>query len=657
MKFQIKKLIIWPTNIVFSPRIIEFELSKVNIITGDSRTGKTAIVPIIDYCLGSQECSIPIKVIRDYASWYGLIIVSNDEEILIARKAPSNGKASGDFYYQMGKQIEVPWLIEKPNQTLEGIKITFNNLAQIPYINKGQEDNGFDNTISFRDTCHLCFQSQDIIANQSILFYKTHLNKHREKLRNWFPFILGAETKESILAKEELKRLEKELNQKQKEYATETELSGRWLNKLIGTLQKSKFYNLYNESINPELSQEELLVIAKDIISKSGNEIFFKSNNNDVILELENCENELDILANEAAVISKRIRNIEKIEKTLKLYDDGTRRKINRLGISNWFIKNSQDANECPFCGSKEHVYAKEEILKISNAVKKYEESSTKSSELPAALNRELQSLKQEEDSINQNIQNLLERKKALAVKSEEFSSYTEKRNEMLKYIGQLDFTVQTIENLTDAGGLSSEIDEIKRSIKIQQGIINKYSSEKRLTYFLNQIAEFMLTCLKELDVDPDYKLVSPEFSIEEMSIKVKDKEGNQHIMTEIGSASNWVSFHVSLSCAIQEFLNTGEKKSTCVPSFVVYDQPSQVYFPQTVKNKEEKLDDNDINAVKQIFTTIANSIQRTKGAWQAIILEHADSGTYADIPNVHEVEVWRNGKKLIPEEWMKGNN
>ena len=50
---QIKKLIIWQKNGVV--RNFPFEENKVNVITGDSGKGKTAIIHIIDYCLLSTD--------------------------------------------------------------------------------------------------------------------------------------------------------------------------------------------------------------------------------------------------------------------------------------------------------------------------------------------------------------------------------------------------------------------------------------------------------------------------------------------------------------------------------------------------------------------------------------------------------------------------
>ena len=44
-------------------RIITFETGKLNIIYGASQTGKSAIIPIIDYCLCSTTNRIPAGTI------------------------------------------------------------------------------------------------------------------------------------------------------------------------------------------------------------------------------------------------------------------------------------------------------------------------------------------------------------------------------------------------------------------------------------------------------------------------------------------------------------------------------------------------------------------------------------------------------------------
>lgn len=69
MFFQIKEIVLWPKNGSLEPRRLPFEKGKVNVISGGSRTGKSAIIPIIDYCLGSKKCRIPVNTIRNSCEW------------------------------------------------------------------------------------------------------------------------------------------------------------------------------------------------------------------------------------------------------------------------------------------------------------------------------------------------------------------------------------------------------------------------------------------------------------------------------------------------------------------------------------------------------------------------------------------------------------
>ena len=44
------------------------------------------------------------------------------------------------------------------------------------------------------------------------------------------------------------------------------------------------------------------------------------------------------------------------------------------------------------------------------------------------------------------------------------------------------------------------------------------------------------------------------------------------------------------------------------------------------------------------------------KAMWQAIILEHAESSIYREFlvsGDLNELPEWRNGEKLIPEDWL----
>lgn len=102
MKFYIESLHLWLKT--EQRRSVTFLPNKVNVITGDSHTGKTAILDIVDYCLFASKHRISESIINENVAWYGLRIHVNDKIYTLARRAPAGTTTSSDYYFSsMGK--------------------------------------------------------------------------------------------------------------------------------------------------------------------------------------------------------------------------------------------------------------------------------------------------------------------------------------------------------------------------------------------------------------------------------------------------------------------------------------------------------------------------------------------------------------------------
>jgi hypothetical protein len=187
--------------------------------------------------------------------------------------------------------------------------------------------------------------------------------------------------------------------------------------------------------------------------------------------------------------------------------------------------------------------------------------------------------------------------------------------------------------------------------------IVNESEIEKKIKNALRFIETETNKILSGLDVErPDDPI---EFLIKDLTISVKSSSGRTDYLWEIGSGSNWLAYHISVTLGFQLFFNNQDHSS--VPNFIVYDQPSQVYFPKKLAIKDDQKDldpklenDEDQIAVKKIFKTMSEALRVSKNSIQIIVLEHADSSIWGDIENAHEVCEWRGeNKKLIPEEWI----
>ena len=267
MNLQLLKLVIWPKSSKFAPRIVEFKPGKVNVITGSSRTGKSAIIPIIDYCLASSDCFIPIDTIRDHAAWYGIVIQTDSEQILLSRMVPDGTQVSNAFYVLRAPAVSIPPAIIEPNEKTDGVKNILNAISSVPYFSlEGNiEKKSYQSRLSFRDLMALVFQNQDIVANQNILFYKTHAHEHRERLRNWFPFILGAENIDILKARQRYQEVEQRLKLLKREFEKASAHSSSWLANMVGHLKVAKEYGLLGDGFLESTAPEELLFIAKNL--------------------------------------------------------------------------------------------------------------------------------------------------------------------------------------------------------------------------------------------------------------------------------------------------------------------------------------------------------------------------------------------------------
>jgi hypothetical protein len=110
--------------------------------------------------------------------------------------------------------------------------------------------------------------------------------------------------------------------------------------------------------------------------------------------------------------------------------------------------------------------------------------------------------------------------------------------------------------------------------------------------------------------------------------------------------------------------------KNNFIPSFLVIDQPSQVYFPEGFPEENDKINKNskkvslDVASTTEIFKTCSTFLERTNFKTQIIILEHAPSSTWEGINNINLVEEWRGDiedensdfKALIKKDWLLDN-
>jgi uncharacterized protein YggU (UPF0235/DUF167 family) len=190
---QIKSITLY--NSSGNKRTINFKLGQVNIITGESSRGKSALLEIVDYCLGRTDFRVPDGVIQNIVAWYAVVFQTQEMQVLIAKPKPSGNSASqNQVYYDYSNNITLPELSQlEPNSNDEAIISFLSNLIGISpnetFIEEGASRKQFEATI--KHTSYYIFQKQGTVANQNILFNRQEEPYIPQTIKDTLPYFLA----------------------------------------------------------------------------------------------------------------------------------------------------------------------------------------------------------------------------------------------------------------------------------------------------------------------------------------------------------------------------------------------------------------------------------------------------------------------------------
>lgn len=659
MYLQIREIVLWPRNPNFEPRRLQFQLGKVNIISGASRTGKSAVIPIIDYCLGAGTCSIPVKTIRKYCEWFGVVVATAQGDKLLARREPGAQRSTDDMYLLEAERIlDIPRRIAK-NTNADAVKRLLDELAGLSKLDfsGGEESTGFDGRPSFRDLAAFTFQPQNVVANPDVLFFKANTYEHREKLRKIFPYVLGAVTPTLMAKQFELGRARQELRRKERELKDAQEVSARWLADLKAKFSEAQELGLAAKP-EQELSRGQMIERLEEVVARTDLTLSVSTSTiSDALRELSGLEVEEREVSRELTTLRHRLSEMNRMRVGVDQYQDALALQRGRLQLSSWLVSHTDDEADCPMCGSHTDS-AKRKLAVLSERLREVEAEAGVDKEVPAAFDRELQRVTEEVGQTTERLRSVQIRKRALAGRSDEARQRQFAAQRAERFVGNLESALDLHRRLGSDSELVDEVVRLKELVRQLEAELREQDVEARKRRALHAISNNAGRLLPHLDVESPNDPISLE--INDLTIKVRGTERDDYL-SEIGSGSNWLSYHLAVLLALHQFFLSQRKGP--VPAFLVLDQPSQVYFPKRImalpedeeveEIEEPQLRDEDVDAVRQAFEVMGRVALDAKGGLQLIVLDHASRDVWGDINGVVGLPEWRNGVKLVPMAWL----
>lgn len=622
--------------------------SGVNIVTGESKTGKSALVEIIDYCLCSSRSTIPKGKITDFSYLYVLPMIIDKNTYIIARYNLKNGskmhvlKETEDFQVE---NVNIKYFEGKPLLSVKAAQYEIEAAFGLYVSNITSDGEKQGKKASLRNMVSYLFQHQNLMASKFALFYRFSDFYKRKDIIEQFPIFAGMIGQEYYSDLITLDNLKTQLNHKQKKQKA-NEKSTAYVKENLQPLFED-YYALLGIPFDSKLTVQKMFKLASNLPEFDDFQLF---NERGMTERYHALNKELEELRDKERDVLIKIDNLGDVS------ENGIDFKLMLQELKDQTsISEASDCEYiCPLCGGNyEEIYQDDADILVASTWLNNELEIT--SKYTYDFSEDVRKYKELHIDIEAKIKDVWQKVKTIERKflnSKDLISKREKVNyakaKILLYsemasTGLFESVDEDIKNLLDRiSKLEEEISGFDLETKM-------YKSQKFLSSNMNRLS---IT----LDFEDEYRPINLNFGLSEGTFDLyqSHKKHEKIYLGEMGSGANWVSCHIALFLSFLRYF--AEQEKSPMPLSMFFDQPSQVYFPQSAYEKKSKseLSQSDLIAVNQMYKTIFDEInligKETGILPQIIIVDHVD-GNDLEIRNEFLSYVradWRNGKALI---------
>lgn len=638
---QINKIILY--SLSGEKRILSFDLGKVNIITGESKSGKSALIEIVNYCLASTSCDIPEGIIREAVSYFSLVLTFNDgETAFIARENPNIKGIQASTTVCLVRNIgnDLPELDElNSNINIDTLKefltrkIGISENLHIPDSLTREPLKA-----NFKHSRFYCYQPQYLVADPYQLFYNQNKEFVSQSIKDTLPYFLGAVNEDSLLIENEITQLKKQLNRLVREKRENEKIKSEGLSQAFSLIEEAKEIGLLSKDINPE-NQADAYVHLQTVSKWEYQPLEVKAENSG-LKELIDKRNELKV---ELGKISDNKKAATDYLRNSFGYSNEVKQQEIRLETINLFKENTEfDENCCPLCDSTLDVPIPT-IQNINSSLKNIKDDLRFTKAESPRIQSYIESVDSQYHEIETELKKIEKSISALYLESEKARTVRDLNIRRGKIIGRVSLFLESSEQDIDLTNIDNKIERLKNKIIELEKSVDSENEKEKLLSILNKINLQMSKWVQNLDVE--YENDPIRFDLNKLTMFI-DTDKKPIALPQIGSGANWVAYHLLVIFALhQHFIQNNRP----VPRFIIIDQPTQVYYPP------EKTDDlievsSDEIAVNKMFDFIFSVVSSLTPNLQVIVTDHAYLKSNEFVDSVREV--WRDGLKLIPNEW-----
>jgi hypothetical protein len=630
-------------------RDIDLQLGAVNIITGNSHTGKSALAELLDYVMGASECNLPKRVFET-CSWVGVLWQNGATQCLICRRVPEQrARGSEEFSYQVGAEIQLP---EDPAELVvtigrDATLKRFESLLGIGDVKTevfGSETNK-PVRVSFRNAMPYLLQDAGHIINPSHLLRGLD-TQQRQHLLDTLPYFLGV-VDESLVGREsELRRLRARIAAEERRRAERLAVAG-------SSTQFGR--DLVREAVACGLLPEDTAALADDAPASVVLEALRTAHEARLALpdpiasdaDLAGLRQREQDLVDQGSQLRTRAEAAKRAIEAVGTFTEGGELQQQRLDVVN--LLPEDELRTCPLCVQPLNAHV-ERPAAVRRAVEQ--------------VRRELGQVARERPRLDATLVDLNDRRAAVSRQLSEvrasISAAVRSADDRRRIAGLDRQRIHVggrisvyVENATVEVETLEAKDDLDSLRQLEQALADEVNTETKLEALAEartRLGALATEIVEDLPIEEDYAGQTIDVNLRTLNVGVITPREREP-MRSIGSDENILTLHVAVSLAFHRMFAERDRP---VPSFLLFDQLSRPYYPPDplapAPERELATSQPEVASLKQYFEVLFREVARGYGL-QVLVLEHAyfsDDERYIEATH----ERWIEGKALIPSNW-----
>ncbi|MEO5334047.1 MAG: DUF3732 domain-containing protein [Magnetococcus sp. YQC-5] len=634
-------------------RDLQFKVDGLNVITGRSSTGKSALSDIIEYCMGCSTFHVPEGTIRDKVSWFAVIYQFNHEQVLVAKPTPSGGRLScSNVLIRRGIEIQPPLFNELViNSNDEAVVSLLSRLLGIPEnrTDVALEHSRASYDANIKHTFYYLFQKQGLVANQGqLLNYRQDEYNPAQTIRDTLPILLGVSSDDRYKLESELRAAKRDLKLKAKLLEQARHATDTAHEKAISLYSEARAVGVIDNA-NSFMNTDWVIEALRTALSWKPEKIPEDDSN-----RISCLEEGLGQLRQDRRKAQARIDAANQFSKRAGGYESEATEQLVRLASIKALPKNP-DTGEWQWPFSERNLAMESPIATILlNELQSLDAELRIATGQRPKLDAYLSELNAEAQKISAAIKEKETELSAAITVNDEIAQMGNRNNAAARVVGRISLFLENLVPNEELVKLEGEHSRLKRRVEGLEERIGADDSNERLKSILNIISTYVTQYIQKFEAE--FRNFPARFDLSNITI-VFDRPERPVPMNRTGGGENHLAYHLSALLALHLF---AVKNNCPIPQFLLVDQPTQVYFPSEEIYKKadgtiQKTEANaDLNAVRRLFELLLKFTQDDAPGFQLIVTEHANLRE-PWFQNALVEQPWTKPPALVPEDWNQG--